>query len=93
MVVAATVVAVARPGMFTPLVRQMIGVGEEMGPNPDLLGEVAESYQRDVDYDFENLSAAMEPMLIVGVGAMVLILALGVFLPLCEMAAHAGGAR
>ncbi|MEQ8205749.1 MAG: type II secretion system F family protein, partial [Woeseia sp.] len=39
------------------------------------------------DYDLENLSAALEPILIITVGAMVLILALGVFLPMWDMVA------
>lgn len=84
--------SVTNANLFTPIVRQMIDVGEETGSMPELLGEVADFYEREVDYDLENLSAAMEPILIVGVGAMVLILALGVFLPLWEMAAHAGSA-
>ena len=80
-------------GLFTPLALQMIGVGEETGTLADMLAEVAEFYEREVDYELENLSAALEPLLIVGVGVMVLILALGVFLPLWDMAATAGGTR
>jgi MSHA biogenesis protein MshG len=76
--------------LFTPLALQMIAVGEETGALSDMLHEVAEFYEREVDYDLENMSAALEPLLIVGVGAMVLILALGVFLPLWDMAASAG---
>ena len=53
--------------------------------------EVADFYEREVDHDLENLSAALEPILIVSVGGMVLILALGVFLPLWDMAASVGG--
>ena len=52
---------------------------------------VADFYEREVDYDLENLSSALEPFLIVAVGGMVLILALGVFLPLWDMAASGGG--
>ena len=80
-------------GLFTPLALQMIGVGEETGALDEMLAEVAEFYEREVDYELENLSSALEPLLIVGVGVMVLILALGVFLPLWDMAATAGGAR
>ncbi len=77
--------------LFTPLVLQMIAVGEETGAMHEMLGEVADFYEREVDVDLENMSSALEPLLIVGVGAMVLILALGVFLPLWDMAASAGG--
>jgi MSHA biogenesis protein MshG len=74
-------------GLFTPLALQMISVGEETGALGEMLTEVADFYEREVDYDLENISAALEPILIVAVGVMVLILALGVFLPLWDMAA------
>ncbi len=79
--------AAATVGMFPSLVIQMMAVGEETGELTDLLAEVADFYQREVDYSLKNLSAALEPILIVGVGGMVLVLALGVFLPMWEMVA------
>ena len=77
--------------LFTPLALQMIAIGEETGAIGEMLGEVADFYEREVDHDLENLSAAIEPLLIVAVGGMVLVLALGVFLPLWDMAASASG--
>lgn len=82
--------AAASVGMFPPLVLQMMSVGEETGEVSELLDEVAGFYEREVDYALKNLSAAIEPLLIVFVGGMVLILALGVFLPLWEMIGRAG---
>lgn len=73
-------------GMFTPLVLQMLAVGEETGSVDEMLAEVADYYEREVDYDIKNLSAAIEPIVIVFIGVMVLILALGVFLPMWDMA-------
>jgi len=73
-------------GMFTPLVLQMLAVGEETGSVDDMLMEVAEYYEREVDYDIKNLSSSIEPIMIVAIGIMVLILALGVFLPMWDMA-------
>ena len=70
---------VADSGTFTPLALQMIAIGEETGALGEMLDEVANFYEREVDYDLENLSAAIEPILIVAVGAMVTVLALGVF--------------
>jgi MSHA biogenesis protein MshG len=72
-------------GLFTPLVLQMIALGEETGSLPELLNEVAEHYKREVDYDLDNLSAAIEPLMMVAVGGMVLVLALGIFLPMWDM--------
>ncbi len=76
----------AATGLFTPLVLQMMAVGEETGAVDELLQEVAEYYEREVDYDLKNLSAAIEPILIVAIGIMVFILALGVFLPMWDLA-------
>jgi MSHA biogenesis protein MshG len=72
--------------MFPPLVLQMLSVGEETGKVDDMMEEVAEYYDREVDYDIKNLSASIEPILIVAIGIMVLILALGVFLPMWDLA-------
>ena len=82
--------AATTAGIFPPLVLQMIGVGEETGELTRLLEEVAGFYQREVDYQLRNLSALIEPVLLIGVGGMVLILALGVFLPLWNMIGQVG---
>jgi MSHA biogenesis protein MshG len=76
--------------IFPPLVLQMIAVGEETGDLSRLLDEVAGFYQREVDYRLRNLTALIEPILIIFVGAMVTVLALGVFLPLWNMIAKVG---
>ena len=78
-------------GMFSPIVMQMLVIGEETGSVDTLLAEVAGFYEREVDYDLRNLSAVIEPILIVALGVMVLILALGVFLPMWEMMSVARG--
>jgi len=72
-------------GIFTPLVLQMLAVGEETGSIDTMLEDVAEFYEREVDYDLKNLSSAIEPIMIIIIGGMVLVLALGVFLPLWNL--------
>lgn len=81
----------ATTNLFTPLVLQMLSVGEETGQVDEMMQEVAEFYEREVDYDLKQLSAYIEPVLIVGIGIMVLILALGVFLPMWDLASAARG--
>jgi MSHA biogenesis protein MshG len=71
--------------LFTPLVLQMISVGEETGRVDELLAEVAEFYEREVDYDLKSLTSKIEPILISIVAGMVLILALGIFTPMWDM--------
>jgi MSHA biogenesis protein MshG len=72
-------------GLFTPLVMQMISVGEETGRVDELLGETASYYEREVDYDLKSMTSKIEPILIVVVAAMVLVLALGIFTPMWDM--------
>ena len=75
----------ANAGVFTPVVLQMIAVGDETGELDDLMLEVAELYEREVDYDIKTLAAQIEPILVVFLGVIVLILALGVFLPIWDL--------
>ncbi|MBO6850610.1 MAG: type II secretion system F family protein [Marinobacter sp.] len=78
-------------GMFTPLILQMIAVGEETGAVDDMLNNVADFYDEDVDYGLKRLAESIEPILIVAMGILVLILALGVFLPIWDLGAAAMG--
>lgn len=72
-------------GVFTPVVLQMIMVGEESGALDDMMDEIAGMYQRDVEYELKTLGAQVEPILIILLGVLVLILALGVFLPIWDL--------
>lgn len=71
--------------LFTPLVMQMISVGEETGRVDELLNEVADYYEREVDYDLKSLTARIEPILLVLVAIMVAVMALGIFTPMWDM--------
>lgn len=72
-------------GLFSPLVLQMLAVGEETGTLDEMFEQVADFYEREIDYDLKKLNDAIEPILIVIMGIMVLILALGVFMPMWSM--------
>lgn len=76
--------------MFNPLILQMIAVGEETGNVSDLLVDIADFYDQEVEYDLKRLAESLEPVLLVFMGIMVLILALGVFLPLWDLGAAFG---
>jgi MSHA biogenesis protein MshG len=81
----------AATGVFTPVVLQMMTVGEETGELDALLFEIAEMYERDTDYAIKGLSSSIEPILLVFIGVLVLLLALGVFLPLWNLGQAAMG--
>lgn len=72
-------------GVFNPVVLQMIAVGEETGDMDGLMFEIAGMYEREVEYEVKALSSKIEPILIVVLGILVLILALGVFLPMWDL--------
>lgn len=72
-------------GVFNPTVLQMIAVGEETGDMDGLMLEIAGMYEREVEYEVKTLSQQIEPVLIVALGVLVLVLALGIFLPIWDL--------
>lgn len=73
------------PKLFTPMVSQMIAVGEESGTMEKVLAEVANFYETEVDETVSNLSSIIEPILIMVIGAMVGVLAIGLILPIYNL--------
>lgn len=61
--------------VFTPVVLQMISVGEETGDLDGMLQEISSVHQHEVDAQLKNLSAQIEPILILAMGALVMLLA------------------
>ena len=62
----------------------MIAVGEQSGSLDEMLHNVSEHYDSEVNYLIENLVSMIEPILTVTIGAMVLFLALSIFLPMWQ---------
>ena len=75
----------AAAGIFSDLVLQMISIGEETGSLDKLLHDVADFYDEEVEYDLKGLADAIKPIILVFLGILVLVLALGVFLPMWEL--------
>jgi MSHA biogenesis protein MshG len=78
--------AMRESGRFTPLVLQMVSVGEVSGGLDEMLMRVAEYYDIEVDNTIKKLSTYIEPFLTLFLGVVVLFLALAVFLPWWNMA-------
>ncbi len=78
-------------GVFSPMVLQMVAVGEESGTLDDLLLKVSEHYDKQVEYKIKNLATVLEPLLIVILGVGVLFLALSLFLPMWNFMRSAAG--
>ncbi len=70
---------------FTPMVINMVAIGEESGNLDDMLREVSTHYDDEVEYAVKQLSGAIGPILIVGLAAVVGFFAMSIFLPMWDL--------
>jgi MSHA biogenesis protein MshG len=83
--------AAVETDMFSPLAIQMLSVGEESGSLEEMMMQVAEFYEKEVDYDLDRLDQMLEPIMLGIMGVMVLMLAVGVYLPMWNMTSFGKG--
>jgi len=83
-------VPLKQSGLIPPLVIQMIAAGEESGALDEMLEKVADYYDEEVDHAVKNLSSMIEPILLLFMAALVLFLALAIFMPMWDMSKMAG---
>lgn len=81
----------ARSKLFPPMVVQMITIGEESGALDPMLAKVADFYEDEVDAALSSLTAAIEPVLIVGLGGVVGFIVVALFLPLVAIIQNLSG--
>ena len=74
-----------RMDLFPGLVIQMISIGEDTGSLDEMVSDIADYYERELNQSVEALTAAIEPLIIVFVAGLVLVLALGIFLPMISL--------
>ena len=77
--------SVKRSFLFPPIVSDMIAAGEETGLLDEMLFKIADYFDEEADYIIKNLSSIIEPILLLFIAGMILILALGVFLPMWNL--------
>jgi type II secretory pathway component PulF len=78
--------ALARAGIFPPLLHQMVTVGETTGKLDEVLGKVSDYYDQDVEYAIKRFTTLIEPVLLALLATFVFFFALSVFLPLFNLA-------
>jgi type IV pilus assembly protein PilC len=71
--------------LFPPMVVHMIGVGEESGSLDFMLQKIADFYEAEVEATLASLTAALEPIMIVGLGFVVGFIVISMFLPLVQV--------
>jgi general secretion pathway protein F len=74
-----------RSGEFPPLVYHMIAIGERSGQLEDMLVSVAESYENQVNVRIGALTALLEPLLIVAMGAVIAFIAFSILMPILQL--------
>ena len=74
-----------RVSVFPPMVTQMISVGEETGSLDAMLGKIADFYEDEVNASVKSLTSILEPILMIGVGAIVGTVVISMYLPIFNM--------
>jgi type IV pilus assembly protein PilC len=70
---------------FPPMVSQMVRIGEETGELDKMLSKIADFYEDEVDASIGSLTSIVEPLMMIGVGAMVGIILISMYLPMFKM--------
>jgi type IV pilus assembly protein PilC len=76
--------------VFPKMVISMVAAGEGSGNLPEMLGKISDFYTREVDAAISGLTSMIEPILIVGLGAIVTVVVLAIYLPIFQMATGMG---
>ena len=71
--------------VFPPMVSQMVRIGEETGELEQMLGKIADFYEDEVDASVQSLTSIIEPLMMIGVGAMVGVILIAMYLPMFKM--------
>jgi len=75
----------AEDPIFPPMVSQMVKIGEETGELDKMLGKIADFYEDEVDASIQSLTSIIEPVLMIGVGAMVGTIVISMYLPMFKL--------
>ncbi len=80
----------SKTAVFPPMVTQMVAIGEASGGLDEMLEKVAEFYDAEVDQAVENLTNALEPIIMVFLGGIVGFLVISMYLPIFQLASTIG---
>lgn len=78
----------AAVGVFPDMVVQMIAVGEQTGALDQMLNKIADFYEEETDVAVAAMTSALEPILMVGVGGMVGVVLIAMYLPIFSLAGN-----
>ena len=84
-------VPLAEDSVFPPMVSHMVRVGEETGELETMLAKIADFYEDEVDSSIATLTSIIEPLLMIGVGLMVGVIIISMYLPMFKLLSLIGG--
>lgn len=74
-----------KTGIFPPMVTEMMWMGEESGKLPDIIVVLSKYYQEQIDQFLRRFSAMIDPILVVGVGGLVGVIVMSIFMPIFQL--------
>ena len=83
--------SLAQSKVFTPMVVQMVSIGEESGTLDKMLEKIADFYESDVDDMVSRLSSIIEPVIIGVLGVVIGLIVIAIMIPMFDVITNAGG--
>ena len=80
-----------KTGIFPPLVTEMMWMGEESGKLPDIIVVLSKYYQEQIDQFIRRFSSMIDPILVVGVGGIVAVIVMSIFMPIFQLSQIGAG--
>ncbi|MDO8805511.1 MAG: type II secretion system F family protein [Elusimicrobiota bacterium] len=80
-----------KTGIFPPMVTEMMWMGEESGKLPDIIVVLSKYYQEQIDQFLRRFSSMIDPILVVGVGGMVGVIVMSIFMPIFQLSKIGSG--
>jgi len=79
-----------KTGIFPPLVTEMMWMGEESGKLPDIINTLSKFYEEQIDQWLRRFSAMIDPILVVGIGGVIAVIVMSIFLPIFKLSQIGG---
>ncbi|NLO91885.1 MAG: type II secretion system F family protein [Elusimicrobia bacterium] len=79
-------------GIFPGLVTEMMWMGEESGKLPDIIGVLSKFYVEQINQFIQRFSSVIDPIMVVGIGGLIGVIVLAIFMPIFQLSQIGGGA-
>jgi type IV pilus assembly protein PilC len=80
-----------KTGIFPAMVTEMMWMGEESGKLPDIIVVLSKYYQEQIDQWLRRFSSMIDPILVVGVGGLVAVIVMSIFMPIFQLSQIGAG--